>query len=77
MNPFMLAFLYQNQIGDFDNMQLGLFTGVTIPGITHLYASLFMDELNVESVVINGNVCTVNFTSNTTIQNAICRIYIK
>lgn len=48
MNPFMLAFLYQNQIGDFDNMQLGLFTGVTIPGITHIYASLFMDELNVQ-----------------------------
>ena len=48
MNPFMLAFLYQNQIGDFDNMQLGLFTGVTIPSITHIYASLFMDELNVQ-----------------------------
>ena len=48
MNPFTLAFLYQNQIGDFDNMQLGLFTGVTIPGITHIYASLFMDELNIQ-----------------------------
>lgn len=48
MNPFMLAFLYQNQIGDFDNMQLGLFTGITIPKITHIYASIFMDELNVQ-----------------------------
>lgn len=47
MNPFMLPFLYQNQIGDFDNMQLGLFTGVTITNIAHLYASIFMDELNV------------------------------
>ena len=49
MNPFMLAFLYQNQIGDFDNVQLGLFTGVTIPGITHIYTSIFMDELNVQT----------------------------
>lgn len=48
MNPFLLAFLYQNQIGDFDNMQLGLFTGITIPKITHIYASIFMDELNVQ-----------------------------
>ena len=29
------------------------------------------------SVVINGNVCTVNFTSATTISDVICRIYIK
>lgn len=47
MNPFLLPFLYQNMIGDFDNMQLGLFAGFTIPNITHLYASLFMDELNI------------------------------
>lgn len=48
MNSFMLPFLYQNMIGDFDNMQLGLFTGITIPTITHIYASIFMDELNVQ-----------------------------
>ena len=48
MFPFMLAFLYQNQIGDFDNMQLGLFAGFTIPKITHIYTSIFMDELNIQ-----------------------------
>ena len=48
MDPFMLPFLYQNMIGDFDNVQLGLFTGYNIPNIVHIYASLFTDELNVQ-----------------------------
>ena len=49
INPLMLPFLTQSLVGDFDNVQLGLFTGVTIPGITHIYTSIFMDELNVQT----------------------------
>lgn len=46
MNPFILSFLYQNNVGNFDNVQLGLYGGITIPKITHIYTSIFMDEIN-------------------------------
>lgn len=47
MNPLMLPFLSQSLVGDFDNVQLGLYTGFTIPSIMNIYASIFIDEVNV------------------------------
>ena len=47
MNPLMLPFLSQSLVGDFDNVQLGLYTGFTIPNIINLYTSLFIDEVNI------------------------------
>ena len=49
MYPFLLPFSYQNQIGDFDNVQMGFYFGSRIPKITHLYFSLFCDEWNLTS----------------------------
>ena len=45
--PLLLPFLYQNQIGDFDNVQMGVYGGVRIPGITHIYFQFYIDEMNV------------------------------
>ncbi len=47
LNPLMLPFLTQSLVGDFDNVQLGLYTGFTIPNIINLYMSLFIDEVNI------------------------------
>lgn len=47
MNPLMLPFLSQSLVGDFDNVQIGLYTGFTIPSILNVYASIFIDEVNV------------------------------
>ncbi|MGP1586953.1 MAG: hypothetical protein ACTTHG_01270 [Treponemataceae bacterium] len=47
MYPLLFPFLYQNQIGDFDNMQIGLYFGVNIPKIAHIYGQVFIDECNV------------------------------
>lgn len=46
MYPFLLPFSYQNQIGDFDNIQMGFYFGARIPKITHIYFSLLCDEWN-------------------------------
>lgn len=46
MDPTVFPFFYQNQIGDFDNMQVGVYLGVTIPNATHIYAQITMDECN-------------------------------
>ena len=47
--PLLLPFLYQNQVGDFDNVQMGMYGGVTIPKVTHLYLQIFIDECNLLS----------------------------
>ena len=46
--PIADNFLYQNNIGDFDNMALFLNLKGQIPGIARLWFSFFMDEVNPE-----------------------------
>lgn len=46
-NPGMMSFIYQNMIGDFDNMQLGVTAGFNIPGYARFYGGFFIDEMNV------------------------------
>jgi hypothetical protein len=45
--PFIENFLYQNNIGDFDNMALFLNLQGQYPGIGRLWFSLFVDEFNI------------------------------
>ncbi|WP_428768126.1 hypothetical protein V1L52_06645 [Treponema sp. HNW] len=45
-HPALFPVLYQFYIGDFDNMQLGLAAGGTMPKYLRIYASVFTDELN-------------------------------
>jgi len=47
MFPLMENFLYQNNIGDFDNMALFLNLQGQYPGIGKLWFSLFLDEVNI------------------------------
>ncbi len=48
INPFMITTLYQNMLGDFDNMIAGGEFEWNIPGgmNTRLYGSMFVDEMN-------------------------------
>jgi len=48
LHPVTENLLYQNNIGDFDNM--GLFTNIQIqyPGIARIWFSLFLDEVNIK-----------------------------
>ncbi|MGL4982712.1 MAG: hypothetical protein ACRC4W_07685 [Treponemataceae bacterium] len=48
LNPGMFMFFYQNMIGDFDNMQIGLNLGVNIPKYARLYFSFFLNEISFE-----------------------------
>lgn len=47
-NPAMLGALYQNSIGDFDNVQLGLHAGFNVPRYLRIYAGWFIDEMRVD-----------------------------
>lgn len=47
--PFADNFLYQNNIGDFDNMALFLNLQGQYPGIGKLWVSLYLDEVSFES----------------------------
>jgi len=44
LNPGMIPFIYQNMVGDFDNLQFGLSFGVNIPSYAKIYYNLFIDE---------------------------------
>ena len=44
LNPGMLPFLYQNMVGDFDNLQMELSFGIKIPRYAHIYYNFFLDE---------------------------------
>jgi len=46
--PFTENFLYQNNIGDFDNMALFLNMQAKYPGIGNLWFSFYFDELDIE-----------------------------
>jgi len=46
--PFAENFLYQNNIGDFDNMALFLNLQAQYPGIGNIWFSLYLDELDIE-----------------------------
>ncbi|MCL2442175.1 MAG: hypothetical protein FWD13_01765 [Treponema sp.] len=46
--PFMDNFLYQNNVGDFDNLALFLNLKGQYPGLGKIWFSLFMDEANPE-----------------------------
>jgi hypothetical protein len=50
--PLIENFLYQNNIGDFDNMALFLNMEVQYPGLGKLWFSLFLDELSFESDIL-------------------------
>lgn len=45
-HPALFPVLYQFYIGDFDNMQLGIAAGGTVPKYLRIYASVFTDEVN-------------------------------
>lgn len=45
-HPGLLSFIYQNMIGDFDNMQMGVALGFNVPSYLNFYFSLFLDEAN-------------------------------
>ncbi len=47
--PGMIPFFYQNMIGDFDNLQMGLSFGINAPKHANFYFNIFMDELNLAS----------------------------
>ena len=46
MLPMVNNFMYQNNIGDFDNMALSFNLRAQYPGIGSIWASFFMDEMN-------------------------------
>ena len=48
--PFIENFLYQNNIGDFDNMALFFNLQGQYPGVGRLWFSFFMDELNIGDI---------------------------
>lgn len=47
-NPGMLGALYQNMIGDFDNVQIGFHFGFNVPKYLKLYGGWFIDEMRVD-----------------------------
>ncbi len=47
--PGMIPFLYQNMVGDYDNLQLGGSIGIKIPKYANFYLNVFTDELNFTS----------------------------
>jgi len=47
--PFADNFIYQTNIGDFDNMALFFNTQLQYPGIGRLWASLYFDEMSISS----------------------------
>lgn len=44
-HPGMLGILYQNMIGDFDNLQLGIHFAFNVPKYLKVYAGWFIDEM--------------------------------
>jgi len=48
--PMIENFLYQNNLGDFDNMALFLNIQGQYPGIGRLWFSLFLDEVNIANI---------------------------
>lgn len=44
-HPGMLGILYQNMIGDFDNLQFGVQFGFNLPKYFKIYAGWFIDEM--------------------------------
>jgi hypothetical protein len=49
MLPVVNSFLYQNNIGDFDNMALAFNLKAQYPGLGNIWFSFFMDEMNFTS----------------------------
>jgi hypothetical protein len=49
--PLISNFLYQDNIGDFDNMALFLNLKGQYPGIANLWLSFFLDEINPEKAI--------------------------
>ncbi|MDD7416783.1 MAG: hypothetical protein PUK48_05395, partial [Spirochaetales bacterium] len=46
LHPFQFPFMTQNNYGDFDNVQLGIYFGSVIPGIMQIYFNIFSDEMS-------------------------------
>jgi len=46
--PITNSFFYQNNVGDFDNMALAVNLRVQYPGFGNVWASLFVDEMNIQ-----------------------------
>lgn len=49
LNPGYFQFFYQNLIGDFDNMQIGISLGLNVPKYLRAYFNIFLDEVNLQS----------------------------
>jgi hypothetical protein len=47
--PIINSFLYQNNIGDFDNMAITFNLKLQYPGLGHIWFSLFVDEVKLDT----------------------------
>ncbi|NQT59892.1 MAG: hypothetical protein HQ557_12990 [Bacteroidetes bacterium] len=50
LNPLIFSSLYQGQIGDFDNIMGGATLGLSLPGWTEVWTTLYIDELQPNSI---------------------------
>lgn len=48
-HPGIFTFIYQNMIGDFDNMQIGFNLGFNIPKHVNFYYNMFIDEMHLQT----------------------------
>jgi len=46
LNPFMISMLYQNILGDYDNMYAGVELEYAVPGFARIYGSMAVDEMH-------------------------------
>jgi hypothetical protein len=51
--PITNSFLFQNNLGDFDNMALAANLRVQYPGLGNVWVSLFVDEMNFQADMLN------------------------
>jgi hypothetical protein len=65
--PLADKYLYQNNIGDFDNLALFLNLKGQYPGIAGLWVSLFLDEINPESGIFQLDRAMFAYQAGTTV----------
>lgn len=65
--PLVSNFLYQDNIGDFDNMGLFLNLKGQYPGIANLWLSFFLDEINPEKTIFELDRAMFAFQAGTTV----------
>ena len=52
ISPITNSFFYQNNIGDFDNMAISLTVKAQYPGAGNIWASIFIDEMNLTDDIL-------------------------